>query len=104
MFIDDNIYVDSSNGRYYTPVVIRSKLRRLRLEKEERERRKLPYRVIAEETRLSQGVLVRLMNSEFERVEVPTLNALCQYFGCGIGDLLEYVSDDADLQDGEQQR
>lgn len=74
--------------------MIRSRLKWLRLEKEEKEGRKLPYAVISEETGLSQGVLVRLMNSKFDRVEVPTLNALCKYFACGMGDLLEYVPED----------
>jgi putative transcriptional regulator len=74
--------------------MIRSRLKRLRLEKEEREGRKLPYHVISEETGLSQGVLVRLMNSRFDRVETPTLNALCRYFECGVGDLLEYVPEE----------
>ena len=40
---------------------------------------------------ISQGVLVCLNNSEFERVEVPTMNTLCKYFSCGVCDLLEYV-------------
>lgn len=73
--------------------MIRSRLKRLRLDKEEREGRKLPYHVISAETKLSEGVLVRLMNSRFDRVETPTLNALCKYFGCGVGELLEYVPD-----------
>ena len=71
--------------------MIRSKIRTLRAEKEERERRKLPYRVIAEEARVSQGVLVRLMNNDFERIETGTLDALCRYFKCGVGDILEHV-------------
>ncbi len=71
--------------------MIRSRLKRVRLDKEEREGRKLTYRVIAEETGLSTGVLVRLMNSRFERVEVQTLDILCRFFDCGVGDLLEYV-------------
>ncbi len=75
--------------------MIRSRLRRLRLDKEEREGRKLPYHVISGETGLSQGVLVRLMNSRFDRVETPTLNTLCKYFQCGVGDLLEYIPDEA---------
>ena len=73
--------------------MIRCRIKWLRLEKEEREKRKLPYYVISAETGLSQGVLVRMMNSNFERVETPTLNALCKYFDCGIGELLEYVPD-----------
>lgn len=74
--------------------MIRSKMKRLRLGKEEQEDRKLTYRVIAEETRLSIGTVQRLMNNEFDRVETPTLNALCKFFRCDVGDLLEYVPDE----------
>ena len=74
--------------------MIRSNLNLLRAQKETREGRKLPYRVISEETGLSQGVLVRLMNSDFERVETPTLNVLCKYFGCQLGELLYYVPEE----------
>lgn len=74
--------------------MILSNLNLLRAKKETLEKRKLPYRVISEETGLSQGVLVRLMNSQFERVETPTLNALCNYFGCDVGDLLHYVPEE----------
>jgi DNA-binding Xre family transcriptional regulator len=73
--------------------MIRSKLKYLRVKKEEEEGRKLTYKVITEETNLSEGVLVRLMNSNFERVETPTLNTLCRYFACDLCDLLEYVPD-----------
>ena len=75
--------------------MIRSKLALLRVQKEQLERRKLPYRVIADESGLSTGVLTRLMNDGFDRVEVGTLNTLCRYFACGVGDLLEYVPDEA---------
>lgn len=74
--------------------MIRSNLNLLRAQKETTEGRKLPYRVISEETGLSQGVLVRLMNSDFERIETPTLNALCRYFACQVGDLLFYVPEE----------
>jgi len=70
--------------------MIRSRLNLLLAEKGHREERKLTYRVVAEETGLSQGVLVRL-NSQFDRVDTKTINTLCWYFGCGVGDLLEYA-------------
>lgn len=72
--------------------MIRSNLNLLRAQKETTDGRKLPYRVISEETGLSQNVLVRLMNSKFERIETPTLDALCAYFECQVGDLIYYVS------------
>ncbi len=73
--------------------MIRSNLDLLRVQKERQEGRRLPYRVIAEETGLSQGVLVRLMSQEFERVDRGSLNTLCGYFGVGVGDVLEYLPD-----------
>jgi putative transcriptional regulator len=75
--------------------VIRSRLALLRVQKEQAEGRKLPYRVIAEEAKISTGVLTRLMNNEFDRVDVATLDALCRFFACNVGDLLEYVPSEA---------
>ena len=73
--------------------MIRSQLKRLRFNKEEAEGRKLTYKTITEETGLSEGVIVRLMNSNFDRVDTQTLNAMCAYFQCDLCDLLEYVPD-----------
>lgn len=73
--------------------MIRSRMKWLRLAKEERDGVKLTYRTIATHTGISTGALMRLMNSEFDRVDSNTLNALCRYFGCQVGDLLEYVPD-----------
>ena len=73
--------------------MIRSQLKRLRFNKEEEEGRKLTYKTITEETGLSEGVIVRLMNSNFDRVDTQTLNALCAYFQCDLCALLEYVPD-----------
>lgn len=73
--------------------MIRSRLKRLRLDKEESENRKLTYKVITQETGLSEGVIVRLMSAQIDRVDMTTLDALCRYFGCSVCDLLEYVPD-----------
>lgn len=71
--------------------MIRSKVGVLIAQKAAREGRKIPYRVVTEETGLSSGVLTRLVNSDFDRVERGTLDTLCGYFGCTVGDILEYV-------------
>lgn len=73
--------------------MVRSNVGVLIAQKESREGRKLPYRIVTQETGLSSGVLTRLVNSEFDRVERGTLDTLCRFFGCGIGELLEYVPD-----------
>lgn len=75
--------------------MIQCRLSWLRLDKQAKEDRKLPYHIIAEETGLSTGVLVRLMNSNFERVDTSTIERLCKYFGCQVGDLLIYVPEGA---------
>lgn len=74
--------------------MIVSRLRRLRFEKEEQERRKLTYETLQEETGLASSTLSRLLKNEpIDRIDGKTLDTLCQYFGCGVGDLLEYVPD-----------
>jgi putative transcriptional regulator len=71
--------------------MIRSNLNHLRAEKAKRESRKLPYRVMADETGLSIGTFQRLMTQEFSAVEKDTMEKLCVYFDCSVGDLLEHV-------------
>lgn len=73
--------------------MIISKVPELRFEKERREKRKLPIRVISEETGLSAGAIHRLLQEDVERVDTATLNTLCGYFECGVGDLLQYVKE-----------
>lgn len=70
--------------------MIKSRLAILLAEKGHREGRRLTYRTVAEETKLSQGVLVRLNSQEFGRVDTETLDTLCSYFGCFVCDILEY--------------
>ncbi len=68
-----------------------SRMPRLKLGKEERERRKLTYRIIASEAGISSGVVTRLMNGVPDRIDTAIIETLCRYFGCGVGELLEYV-------------
>ena len=74
--------------------MIVSRLRRLRFEREELERRKLTYEALQQETGLASSTLSRLLKNEpIDRIDGKTLDTLCQYFACGVGDLLEYVPD-----------
>lgn len=66
----------------------------LRRHKEFRERRDLPVRIIAQETRLSQGAILRVKNATVERIALSTLEALCLYFDVNsLCDLIEYRPD-----------
>lgn len=48
---------------------------------------------LSELTGISRASLTRLYNDSAKGVELETLNTLCAYFNCSIGDLLEYVKD-----------
>lgn len=44
----------------------------------------------AKETGLSRATLTALYNETSTGITYGTLNSLCQYFGCDVGDLLRY--------------
>jgi putative transcriptional regulator len=48
---------------------------------------------LSKETGLSRPTLYRIYNDSGDRVEYGTLNALCSYFHCSVGELLEFVPD-----------
>lgn len=74
--------------------MIISKLRRLRFEKEERDGTKLTYERLTAETGLSSNTLAALLKTDpIKRLDGDTVSALCRYFACGVGELLEYVPD-----------
>lgn len=72
--------------------MIRSRLRQLRFEKEERENTKLTYDVLTRDTGLAPSTLARLLKrGPIDRIDAQTLDALCRYFGVGVGEVLEFV-------------
>ena len=82
--------------------MIRSKLRRLRFEKEERDGVKLTYETLTDKTGLASSTLARLLKAEtVDRIDGPTLSVLCRFFECGVGDILEYLPDAEDEKSEE---
>lgn len=73
--------------------MIRVRINVLRAEKELQEGRKITFRDLTEETGLSMATINRILNGQSKQISFDTLNALCQYFGVGIGEVLEYVPD-----------
>lgn len=70
--------------------MLRSHFEDLRRQKAFRERRALPIRLIAEETGLSQGAILRVKNVTLERISLSTLERLCCYFDVkSLCDLIE---------------
>lgn len=53
--------------------------------------RKLKISDVVRDTGINRGTLTRLYYEKTERVEFEALDRLCEYFGCSIHDLLEYV-------------
>jgi putative transcriptional regulator len=65
------------------------------VDRADREKRKITLEAVAEEAGVSYGAVQRLAANRFDRVDVSTLDRLCVYFGCEVGDLLEHVPDTA---------
>ena len=45
------------------------------------------------DTGLARNTLAGLYRDDVARIDRNTLNLLCGYFNCGVGDLIEWVSD-----------
>jgi putative transcriptional regulator len=52
---------------------------------------KLKISDVSRDTGINRGTLTRLYYETSERYDVDVLDQLCRYFGCKVGDLLEYV-------------
>lgn len=50
-------------------------------------------RQLSEETGISRLSLTRLYDGDGKGIEWNTLNTLCTFFNCNVGDLLEFVPD-----------
>ena len=74
-------------------MAIQNRLKVLLAEKELRENRKLTYRTVAKETGLAIDTLTAYMTQRVNRFDKSTLETLCNYLGCDVGDLLKYSAD-----------
>lgn len=83
-------YTQHKNGDKINFMTIYNRLKILIAEKEIREGRSLPYRVIFEETGIAKSTLTDYAKQRVTRFDASTLNTLCRYFDCQPGDLLVY--------------
>lgn len=74
-------------------MAIKFKLKERIADKEFRERSIVSLKQIAAATGIHRVTLSKLSNNKDYNVSVETLEKLCRYFECGIGDLVEYVPD-----------
>lgn len=75
-------------------MAIKFKLKEMIADVEFRERRVLMLKDIAEASGVHAVTLSKLSNNKQYDVRVSTIDKLCAYFKCGVGDLLEYVPDE----------
>jgi putative transcriptional regulator len=74
-------------------MAIQNRLKVLLAEKELRENRKLTYRTVAKETGLAIDTLTAYMTQRVNRSDKSTLETLCEYLNCDVGELLKYSAD-----------
>jgi len=70
---------------------IYNRLKILIAEKEFREKRKLTYRTIAQETGISTATLTLFMKQATKSYDTGTLEKLCNYFNVQPGDILTFT-------------
>lgn len=46
---------------------------------------------VARETGVNRGTITRLYHETAQRIELETIDRLCDLFECDVGELLEYV-------------
>ena len=71
--------------------MIQSRLKVLISQKELRENRKWTYENIKEATGISITTIHRLARNTAKRYDANTLDALCRFLNCSVGDLLVYI-------------
>jgi putative transcriptional regulator len=54
--------------------------------------RKLRASEVARKTGINKNTLSALYNENVSGIKFDTLEKLCKFLGCGVGDLVEYVS------------
>ncbi len=55
--------------------------------------RKLRIADVARDTGVNRGTLTRLYYETAERIDLESLEVLCRYLDCGVGELLVHVPD-----------
>jgi putative transcriptional regulator len=74
-------------------MAIRFKLKERIADAEFGQRRVVQLKEIAEATGIHRVTLSKIANNKRYNVGIDTIDKLCAYFHCGVGDILEYVPD-----------
>lgn len=75
--------------------MIRFRLAELMVDKGFREGRRVEIGEVADATGVHRSTLSRIINVRGTNVTTANLDSLCRYFACALGELAEYVPDEA---------
>jgi len=75
--------------------MIRSEVKVLMAQMTVKQGRRITYDVLHENTGLARSTLAALATGQSKMVSLETLDLLCKFFDCKVGDILAYVPDDA---------
>lgn len=73
--------------------MIKANLKVLIARREQDTGEKLTYGRLSEHVGLAKNTIRRLAEHESTRVDMATLDKLCKFFNCDVGDVLYYVPD-----------
>ena len=73
--------------------MIRLLVKKLLDDKSFKEKRKITLNQVSEDTGISRATLNRIVNNPGYNTNTDSINALCKYFNCAPGELIEYVED-----------
>ncbi len=71
--------------------MIRFRLTELLSEKAFREGRRIEWQDVAQATGIHKATLSRMLNIRGYNASISSVDSLCRFFGCQVGDLLVYV-------------
>lgn len=74
--------------------MLRYKVRELLAEKSFVENRRITFKELCDVSGISRQTLTRMVNQRGYITGTDTLDKLCAYFNCGVGEVLEFVPND----------
>jgi len=76
--------------------MIRFKLQELLAEKQFKDGRRVTLTELSEVTGINRVTISKMVNHRSYSTVTDNVDALCKFFNCKVGDLMEYVPDSAD--------
>lgn len=81
------------NCQFWGMVMIRLLIKKLLDDKSFKDKEKITLNQVAQDTGISRATLNRIVNNPGYNTNTDTINALCEYFQCSPGELMEYIPD-----------